>query len=425
MKTQIIALINKLDRMFSRTLLKNKDGKYSVVLDYISHNVPDNAKHLPLLQQVYWLINDLSDFPCCKNPECNKKLNENHFINFNTGYRQFCSKKCKAYVCFNTQEFMQKSKQTKLDRYGSETWNNHEKSKQTKLDRYGSETWNNSNKTKQTNLEKYGTTCPIHNEQICKQIQKSNKQKYGNECIFKTAHFKKKRIETCIKNFGVPYPMQSLDIQEKSKQTCKDKYGVDYVQQNEEIKNKRLATCLKKYGSISPSQTQPVKDKIRQTCQMKYGVNAPAQNHEISVKQKQKYQYNGIFFDSQPEIALYIWLKDNKIKFEYKPNVDIWYSYKNKIHRYFPDFKINNKLVEIKGDQFFDKAGNMKCPFRYKSWSNEKYKEICNRYAAKYKCMIDNNVQILRTADYKQYLDYVAQKYGKNYLIQFKVSNTV
>lgn len=49
MKTQIIALINKLDRMFSRTLLKNKDGKYSVVLDYISHNVPDNAKHLPLL----------------------------------------------------------------------------------------------------------------------------------------------------------------------------------------------------------------------------------------------------------------------------------------------------------------------------------------------------------------------------------------
>lgn len=62
----------------------------------------------------------------------------------------------------------------------------------------------------------------------------------------------------------------------------------------------------------------------------------------------------------------------------------------NKEHYYFPDFKINDELIEIKGDHFFDKNGNFRCPF------NILNENIQNEYKAKYQCMLDNNIKILR-----------------------------
>jgi len=42
-------------------------------------------------------------------------------------------------------------------------------------------------------------------------------------------------------------------------------------------------------------------------------------------------------------------------------------------------------------------------------------------YAAKYQCMLDNNVKILKEEDIKPILKYITEKYGKDYLKQFKM----
>jgi len=47
------------------------------------------------------------------------------------------------------------------------------------------------------------------------------------------------------------------------------------------------------------------------------GVDCPSKSHAVIAKIVQKYFYDGKYFSSAPEIALYIWLRDNNIPFIY------------------------------------------------------------------------------------------------------------
>lgn len=92
---------------------------------------------------------------------------------------------------------------------------------------------------------------------------------------------------------------------------------------------------------------------------------------------------------------LYIYLSDANIKFEYQPN-NMHFIYNDRLgktHRYYPDFYIidDNKYIEIKGDNHFSKDG--------KPIFNGKYD-----WTDRYKCMIDNNVQILTGKDIRPIL---------------------
>ena len=120
------------------------------------------------------------------------------------------------------------------------------------------------------------------------------------------------------------------------------------------------------------------------------------------------YTFNNIKFDSSWELAYYIWLKDHNIDFEYQPNMPIEYKVNNLIKYYYPDFLINNQFYEIKGNQFFNENNQLINPFNN------------TLDIEKYQCMIDNNVKILREKDIIPILDYNNEKYGKNYLKQFK-----
>lgn len=121
----------------------------------------------------------------------------------------------------------------------------------------------------------------------------------------------------------------------------------------------------------------------------------------------QTYKYNDIVFDSSWELAVWIYHIENNIHIERQP-VQLKYEKNGSTHTYLPDFMINGKLVEVKGDQMFDKDGN---PI-----FNNKHP-----WKEKYQCMLDNNVLIWRYKDVKFFLDYAAQKYGKDYLKQFRV----
>ena len=48
-----------------------------------------------------------------------------------------------------------------------------------------------------------------------------------------------------------------------------------------------------------------------------YGVDWPQQNRGFMREVLKKYTYNGINFDSAAELAVYIWLDDHSIMFEY------------------------------------------------------------------------------------------------------------
>ena len=72
-------------------------------------------------------------------------------------------------------------------------------------------------------------------------------------------------------------------------------------------------------------------------------------------------------------------------------------------------------IVEIKGDHFFVESGQMICPFRKKKWSDERYADECAKYEAKHQCMLKNNVKIMRSDEYLFCVQYIQEKYGKDF----------
>ena len=116
-------------------------------------------------------------------------------------------------------------------------------------------------------------------------------------------------------------------------------------------------------------------------------------------------------FDSSFELAIYIWCKDHKIEFEYQPNVIFTYEHDGIVRTYEPDFVIEGKVIEVKGDHFFKEDGTMQNP-----WDHS----LDALYEAKHQCMLKNNVEIWKMPDCQIYVDYVSTTYGKDYLKQFK-----
>ena len=171
---------------------------------------------------------------------------------------------------------------------------------------------------------------------------------------------------------------------------------------------------IKKYGDIWNMK------KIKQGLIKKYGVDNIQKLSVVHKYRKSNYFYNGIYFDSKPEIATYIYYKENGYDVMYHPDKYFEYVFDNIQHRYFPDFKINERYYEIKGDHFF-KDDKMICPFKNKKWNYERYQYECDKYNEKYKCMKLNKVQILKYSDYSKFIEYVINKYGKKYFDNYRI----
>jgi len=175
------------------------------------------------------------------------------------------------------------------------------------------------------------------------------------------------------------------------------KYNIEQYNNPEKTKE----TCLKKYGTLSYSGTKECQDKIIKTSMIKYGVESPNQDKNKFKKQIKRYTYDNISFDSSWELAYYIWLKDNNIQFEYQPDISFEYFYNNKKHIYHPDFKVDNDIIEIKGNHFI-KNNTLICPFT-------KDLQINNIANAKKECMDKNNVIMYTFNEIKVYLKYVKE----------------
>ncbi len=352
-----------------------------------------------------------------------------------------------------TQDIQTKARLTKFEKYGNENFNNREKcrntvqtklyddpeyynkintkGRKTRLERYGDENFNNREQAKNTCIQKYGVDNPFKSEIIQTKIKETCLQKYGVDNPFKSKVIRDKIKSKILSRYGVESALQSDEIRDKIATVCLEKYGHQYPLSNKiiqakgrETKFKKYGdvnfnnpkkckqTCLTKYGVSSVNQVKEIRQKIRQTCEERFGGPTPLFSNDVLNTARKRYFYNGISFDSAPELAIYLFLLENNIDFEYHPNIRFEYFVDGKLHYYFPDFRVEDEIWEIKGDHFFNEHNQLINPY-------DREKPILQE---KQDCMLNNHVIILRKNEYLPFINYILKKYGKNFFIDHKTN---
>lgn len=94
---------------YSRILLREEN---SDLLKWIEKKTPLlSDSYYKLSTKVYWVLNGITEFPRCENPECNKEMRQNVGL-FSRAYRKYCCPRC-AGLCS-----CDKVQATKEARYG-------------------------------------------------------------------------------------------------------------------------------------------------------------------------------------------------------------------------------------------------------------------------------------------------------------------
>lgn len=237
-------------------------------------------------------------------------------------------------------------------------------------------------KIKESNLAKYGVENVFADNIIKEKIKQTNLERYGIENVAKNPAIKQKAVETNLAKYGVENYAKTAECKEKIKQTCLDRYGVEYSLQSEEVKLKGVQTCLKKYGVEHAASVPEVQEKAKQTSIARFGATHYSKTFNFHNRIRKHYIYKNQSFDSLPELAVWVYCIDNNISIKKNP-CSFEYLFCGKTYNYFPDFEIDGKLVEIKGDHFFKEDGTMQNPFDH---------NLDDLYEAKHLCGLDNGV---------------------------------
>lgn len=252
----------------------------------------------------------------------------------------------------------------------------------------------------------FGLTC---GSKECKNEHRkiTCKNKYGQETHMLSPEVQEKRQQDMLEKYGKPWYVLTDEFKEISKKTKYEKYG------NENFNNyeKMCETIKKLYGKENIAQTDYWKEKTQETCQKFFGVKFYVQSEDIRQKRFKNIKYDNIIFNSNDEILFYKFCKKYNIKLNIHPDEYIkFFDNFNKEHLYFPDFKIDNRFIEIKGDHFFNEKGILINPFT----KDEKIQEL---YKSKHQCMISNNVLIIKSSEVRD------EKKLYNILINEKILN--
>lgn len=341
--------------------------------------------------------------------------NPTRFYTMKCGYKPYCSDKCAA----NSDILKNNKIQTCLKIHGCKyVLQNKEirdKGKNTRLKEnngnYFSE--NSFEQLKNTNLEKYGKEFYTQTDEYKEQVKKHNNEKFGCDYYVQTEECREKLTKTCQDRFGCDYYTQTEkckenrkkinldektknDIQNKTKNICFEKYGCEYSFQSENNKNKSKLTKKEKYGNENYVNVE----KAEQTNLERYGYKHPSQSPNIDCS-SHRFTYNGLNFDSNWELLYYKYLTEHNIEFSYKPKITLEFEYDGEIRNYKPDFIVEGKITEIKGDHFF-KNGKMICPWKHKNDTLEKIEWRNGLFEAKHQCMLKNGVIILKQKELKE-----------------------
>lgn len=139
---------------------------------------------------------------------------------------------------------------------------------------------------------------------------------------------------------------------------------------------------------------------------------------------KFRFTYDNISFDSSWELAIWIYAKDHNIPIEREP-VKLSFNFDGKEKHVIPDFRYDGKLIEIKGEHYYDKKHDVvKYPYKFKETDVPLNECEINRrkrlLKAKFDCYDENDVAIWGKNECKPFIDYVNSTYGSDYIFKFK-----
>lgn len=363
----------------------------------------------------FWIFNGLTDFPRC--PVCGRTYGDRKNVSVGTGYNGHCSNRCKTL----DSDVQKKISDTCMEKFGC-SWSSKsvavrrayadtcrrkygvdnvfrldsvkEKSRRTNLERHGDENYRNDAKRVETNTKLYGQgvngkaigetlkNMPADKKaEWRKNIQNAKLEKYGD----KDWNNPGRRRKTCMEKYGVLNAVQSDQAKVKTKNTFLERYGCDHAWKSPDVRKSMRERHFAKYGVEYPMQRDETKDAAKKTKLEKFG---------MARSPSWRYRYDGLSFDSGWELAFYICLSDTGADFRYPCDVSFDYvdSY-GKSHVYSPDFRVGDKIIEIKGGQFLDESGKLILPYR-KSLSEDEYDRLQATYDAKYRCMIEHGVAV-------------------------------
>ena len=196
---------------------------YKEFHQYLISNYPEE---LSFGERLYWFYNNINDYPKCKN--CGKRTK---FINALYGYNEYCCVKCSN----SSKEKITQIKQTNQIKFGGNAPACSKdvvlKMKQTNLERYGDENFNNRTKANKTLLERY------------------NGVGNGSEIL------KAKQKKTMIDKYGKENPMFIDNIKDKVRSNNMKKYGVEWVTQDKNVLDK-INTTKRKNKTFSTSKIE-------------------------------------------------------------------------------------------------------------------------------------------------------------------------
>lgn len=227
--------------------------------------------------------------------------------------------------------------------------------------------------------------------------KKTIKEKYGDEFYHENAV---NAINKFHEKNGYYY-IQTDEFKKKAKITKIERYNDAHFNNREKSKN----TCQEKYGGSAPASDVHVREKMQQTCLEKYGEDNISRTEYFKNVRYKRYFYDNHFFDSADELVFYKYHVDNGFVIECEP-CKLFYYLNGKKHAYFPDFRVDGRLVEIKGEHFF-KDGKMINPFD---------RNQDDLYEAKHRCMLDNGVEII--TDCSEYRKYCGKEFIESCLVK-------
>ena len=137
---------------------------------------------------------------------------------------------------------------------------------------------------------------------------------------------------------------------------------------------------------------------------------------------------DGLQFDSDWEVYVYIYYRDKGsiIIREPKPPLIYFDSYGGD-HKYYPDFMIDGRYVEVKGTQFFkdqDPTKDMISAYINPNWDEDRFRLEMDIAKCKGEC-IKQNAFLISKHNIKDYKDYFLRNYDYNWLQSLYYRNLI
>lgn len=147
---------------------------------------------------------------------------------------------------------------------------------------------------------------------------------------------------------------------------------------------------------------------------------------------KSRIYYDGQRFDSLWEVALWIYARDHNEVIIREP-IKYHFTFKGTNRTVNPDFLYKDKIIEIKGDQYFedgDSSKRMVHPYNkkkingeYIEFNDEEKKYYDDLYEAKRQCEMSHGVEIWSENECLPYIQYVEETYGKSFLPKLRLES--